>query len=502
MSIKFRLIVSYMAMLIVPIILSLIALPVIASFYVRSIDEAYDIKYSGHPFQSNIFKGNPLKDLFDKNSLILMDIEKDIEVNPNILENTNYLSNLDSKLKLTHSGIVVRKNGIITYSTDFINKTEIKKNLPEFGFTQEEKINHNLMLNNLMLSKQHDFYFADKSPGSIFLMTDAGAMLTITKSFLLVYIIIIILIMILINGILTYWVSKKIVKPLIALKNASTKIKEGDLDFEVKANTNDEIGELCKEFEDMRYRLKESVELQHQYENNRKELISNISHDLKTPVTAIKGYVEGIKDGVADTPEKMERYINIIYKKASDIDKMIDELFLFSKLDVNKLPFDFERVDIKSYLNDSMEELKFDLEKNNVEIHLIDKIGDKISILADREKLRRVIINIVGNSVKYMGKTDGDIQIILEDLGGFVQFEIKDNGRGISQDTLPFIFDRFYRADPSRNSQTGGSGLGLAIAKRIIEGHGGKVWAESTVGLGTSIFFIIKKCSNERSVLK
>ncbi|MBU3181300.1 HAMP domain-containing protein [Clostridium psychrophilum] len=173
MSIKFRLIVSYMAMLIVPFVLSLIALSVVASFYVKSIDRAYDIKHNGHPLQSNIFKSNPLKDLFNKNSLILMDIEKDVEMNPDILENNKYLSNLDNKFKLT-------------------------------------------------------------------------------KSFLLVYVTIVILIMILINGILTFWVSKKIVKALIALKNASSRIKEGDLDFEVKSNTNDEIGELCKEFQDMK----------------------------------------------------------------------------------------------------------------------------------------------------------------------------------------------------------------------------------------------------------
>ena len=202
MSIKIRIIVSYMAMLIIPIILSLIALPVVASFYVRSIDKAYDIKYNGNPFQSSIFKSNPFKDLFGKNSLILIGIEKDIEVNPNILEDTNYLSNLDNKLKLTHSGIVIRKNGVITYSTNFINKTEINKSLPKFGFTQAERMHPNLILNNLVLSKQHDFYFEDKSPGSIFIMTDAGAMLTISKSYLLAYIIIVILIMILINGML------------------------------------------------------------------------------------------------------------------------------------------------------------------------------------------------------------------------------------------------------------------------------------------------------------
>lgn len=498
MSIKFRLIVSYMVMLIVPIILSLIAFPIVVSFYVKSIDKAYDIKYIGNNFQNTIFKGNPFKDLIDKNSLILMGIEKDIEVNPNILDNANYLSNLDGKLKLTHSGIVIRENDIITYSTDFINKAGIEKNLPKFGYNNEGEMKHSLMLNNLMIFNQHDFYFADKNEGSIFLMTDAQALLTISKSYLLVYIFIVILLMLLIDGILIYWVSKKIIKPLIALKKASTKIKEGNLDFEVKTTTNDEIGELFKEFEDMRCRLKESVEMQLQYEISRKELISNISHDLKTPVTAIKGYIEGIKDGIADTPQKMDKYINTIYKKASDIDKLIDELSLFSKLDLNKLPFSFERVDIKSYLSDSMEELKFDLEKNNIEIYLRDDIEDKISILADREKLRRVIINVVGNSAKYMDKTSGKIQITLKNLGDFVQFEIKDNGRGIDEDDLPFIFDRFYRADLSRNSQTGGSGLGLAIAQKIIIGHGGKMWAQSTGGKGTSIFFTVKKCGKER----
>lgn len=491
-----------MAMLIIPIILSLIALPVVGSFYVKSIDKAYDIKYNGNPLQSGIFKSNPLKDLFGKNSLILIGIEKDIEINPNILEDAHYLSNLDNKLKLTHSGIVIRKKGVITYSTNFINKSEINKSLPKFGFTQEERRHPNLILNNLVLSKQHDFYFEDKSPGSVFIMTDAGAMLTISKSFLLLYIIIVILIMILINAIITYWVSKKIVRPLIALKDASSKIKDGYMDFEVKSNANDEIGELCKEFEDMRCRLKESVEIQLQYEDNRKELIANISHDLKTPVTAIKGYVEGIKDGVADTPEKMDKYLNIIYKKASSIDKLIDELFVISKLDLNKMTFDFERVDIKSYLSDSMEELKFDLEKSNVEIQLIDTIEDKTLIQADREKLRRVILNIVQNSVNYMDKESGKILITIKDFGGFVRFEINDNGRGISQDALPYIFDRFYRADPSRNSRTGGSGLGLAIAKRIVIGHGGEIWSKSTVGIGTSIFFIIKKCDVRRPVVK
>jgi signal transduction histidine kinase len=304
---------------------------------------------------------------------------------------------------------------------------------------------------------------------------------------------VIILILILTNIILTYFVSRSITKPLYYLKKAANEIKNGNLNFEVKYKSKDEIGELSSAFEEMRVKLKESIEMEQQYEQNRKELVSNISHDLKTPITAVKGYVEGIIDGVADNPDKMDKYIKTIYTKTNEIDLLIDELFLYSKLDLKKLAFSFERVNIRRYLEHFVEEFSFDLESKGIKLSYEANCEDKTLVIADREKLNRVITNIVYNSVKYMDLENGKIDIKLEEEDNDVVVGITDNGQGISESNLPHIFDKFYRADPARNTQKGGSGLGLSIAKHIIEEHGGRIWAQSKLGVGTTIAFTLKK---------
>jgi signal transduction histidine kinase len=192
----------------------------------------------------------------------------------------------------------------------------------------------------------------------------------------------------------------------------------------------------------------------------------------------------------------MDKYIKTIYNKSSDLDSLIDELFLFSKLDLNKLPFNFEKIDLCAYLEDCMDDLRFDLEKKNISLNFNDKCKKTYKVSADREKLKRVITNIIGNSVKYMDKELGQINVNLKHSDEYVIIEIRDNGKGISKDSLSFVFDRFYRADPSRNRTTGGSGLGLSIAKKIIEDHGGTIWAKSEENIGTSIFFTLKKVIN------
>lgn len=305
-----------------------------------------------------------------------------------------------------------------------------------------------------------------------------------------------ILILILTNGFLSYFVAKSIIIPVKELMQASKSISEGNLDFHIQSGGHDELGQLSKSFEKMRQKLKESTELQIQYEENRKELIASISHDLKTPITAIKGYIEGIQDGVANTPEKMERYIKTINTKANDLDQLIDELFLYSKLDLRRVPFYFEKVDVKVYLLDIVEELQFDVNKDDTLIMTVIEDAKNYEATLDCEKVKRVIMNLVNNSLKYTDKDDKQIQISLKAIDDAVLIEVGDNGSGIPNDALPFIFDRFYRGDPSRNTKTGGSGLGLAIAKRIVEEHGGRIWAESVLGHGTSVFFTLKKSLN------
>lgn len=289
------------------------------------------------------------------------------------------------------------------------------------------------------------------------------------------------------------WIYRGVAIPLGQMKIATQNIKDGNLDFELEVETDDEIGQLCRDFEEMRLRLKETSNEKVEYDKRSKELISNISHDLKTPITAIKGYVEGIMDGVADTPEKMERYIRTIYNKANDMDNLINELTLYSKIDSNRIPYNFSTLLVNDYFDDCASDLKIDIEARGVKFDYLNYVNDGVRIIADAEQLKRVINNIVSNALKYMNKSQKQIHLRVKDVGDFVQVEIEDNGKGIGAKELPHIFERFYRTDASRNSETGGSGIGLSIVKKIIEEHGGKIWATSKEGTGTIMYFVIRK---------
>ncbi|MFR5408076.1 MAG: sensor histidine kinase [Blautia faecis] len=289
------------------------------------------------------------------------------------------------------------------------------------------------------------------------------------------------------------WVYRSIAVPLVKLKKATQNIKEGNLDFVLDVEGKDEFSELCQDFEEMRRRLKESTEEKSLIEKENRELISNISHDLKTPITAVKGYVEGIMDGVADTPEKMDRYVRTIYNKTNEMDHLINELTFYSKIDTNRIPYTFSKLNVEDYFADCSEEVGLELETRGIELVYANYVEKDVMVIADGEQIRRVIHNIISNAIKYMDKPKGIIQIRIKDVGDFIQIEIEDNGKGIGPKDLPYIFDRFYRTDVSRNSSKGGSGIGLSIVKKILEDHGGKVWATSRLGIGTIMYFVLRK---------
>ena len=289
------------------------------------------------------------------------------------------------------------------------------------------------------------------------------------------------------------WIYRSIATPLVKLKKATQNIKEGNLDFVLEVDGDDEFSELCRDFEEMRKRLKESAEEKVLMDKENKELISNISHDLKTPITAVKGYVEGIMDGVADTPEKIDRYVKTIYNKTNEMDHLINELTFYSKIDTNRIPYTFSKLNVEDYFSDCAEEVGLELETRGIELVYANYVEDNVQVIADGEQIRRVIHNIISNAIKYMDKPKGIIQIRIKDVGDFIQVEIEDNGKGIAAKDLPSIFDRFYRTDVSRNSSKGGSGIGLSIVKKILEDHGGKVWATSRLGIGTIMYFVLRK---------
>lgn len=292
------------------------------------------------------------------------------------------------------------------------------------------------------------------------------------------------------------WIYRSVATPLVKLRKATQNIKDGNLDFVLDVEGADEFAELCRDFEEMRRRLKESAEEKLVLDKENKELISNISHDLKTPITAVKGYVEGIMDGVADTPEKMDRYVRTIYNKTVEMDHLINELTFYSKIDTNRIPYTFSKLNVEDCFSDCAEEVGLELETRGIQLCYANYVDSDVQVIADGEQIRRVIHNIISNAIKYMDKgkgMKGIIQIRVKDVGDFVQVEIEDNGKGIAAKDLPYIFDRFYRTDVSRNSAKGGSGIGLSIVRKILEDHGGKVWATSREDIGTIMYFVLRK---------
>ncbi len=315
------------------------------------------------------------------------------------------------------------------------------------------------------------------------------------RIFFLQLALIILLILILTWFFLISWVYRTVITPIKTLSEATQKIAEGNLDFtiDVPENRTDEIADLCGSFESMRKRLEDTAHLKLEEESENRALISNISHDLKTPVTSIKGYAEGIIDGVAGTPEKLNKYVRTIYTKAEELDGLINELTFYAGIDTNKIPYDFTRLDITEYFNDCVDEIRMDLDSKGIELNYSSELPPGICIIADPIQMKKVINNIIGNSIKYMDKEHGIVSIRLKDADTNVVVEIEDNGKGIATRDLPYIFDRFYRADTSRNSSKGGSGLGLSIVKKIVEDHGGRVWAESSAGRGTTMLIEFRK---------
>lgn len=273
---------------------------------------------------------------------------------------------------------------------------------------------------------------------------------------------------------------KYFLKPFKDLKNVANKVSRKEYDFVVDTSRNDEIGETFRAFEGMRQSIQN-------YETSRKELVANISHDLKTPITAVKGYIAAISDGVANTPEKLERYLEIMERNIVHLDQLVDDLLLHSKLDVDQVSFDMRPMDFSKYAEYLVDDIRLDLEPRGIAVSWTDKANQSVVCELDAFKVRRVILNLVDNAVKHFNKADKYLNLSLSIDRENVVLSVEDNGKGIAREELDMVFERFYRTDSSRNTAIGGSGLGLAISKQIIEKHGGSIKAFSELGVFTRI---------------
>ena len=300
------------------------------------------------------------------------------------------------------------------------------------------------------------------------------------------------IVIVIINFLLIIAVSNSIMGPLNKLKGATKMIADGKFDFELDYTGADELTEVLASFDDMRTKLLESAEQQKKYEENRKEMIAGISHDLRTPLTSIKGYVSGLIDGIADSPERRMQYLTIIYNTACDLDKMVDELFLYSKLDMEKIPFDFINLDINDYLFSCVEEFKVTYGKQKIVVTYANLCNQPMVVKLDPDQFARVLVNIADNSAKYKTNEIGSLHITLySENEDSVCISLKDDGNGVDKRYAEKIFDSFYRNDPARTNPVKGSGLGLSIAKQIVHSHEGSIRAETNIGEGMNIIITL-----------
>lgn len=290
-----------------------------------------------------------------------------------------------------------------------------------------------------------------------------------------------------------FWIYKRILVPLDKMRIATKKIADGNFDYELDEKDFVEIPFLYNDFEKMRIKLKENEEEKILSENAARELVSNISHDLKTPLTAIRGYVEGILDGVASSPQKVRDYLTTIYNKTNYMTKLIDELLYYSRVSGNEFSYNFEKTNVKEFFDDYVKDLYLELDTIKINFSYSANVDVDTMIDIDREQIKRALNNIVANAVKYMDKEDPEIHFRVKETMDAINIRISDNGRGIDEKDLPHIFERFYRSDASRNTKLGGSGIGLSIVKKVIENHEGSVVAMSKSGVGTDIDIVLKK---------
>lgn len=488
MKLKTRLIIAFLVIMFLPGILLGLSGVYIVNNQMESVHEEYGIDIAVYDILSN-----PLQVLNRFTRGTYNKISFTIDEHPEKLENLDFVMELDEELDDRFSYIILRKDNEIIFNGNH-NKGGEEQYLPTFNeFDTDIEGGFYVGSNNPFLLKQQDFYYKDGSKGSIFIITDVRNLIPQIRNSSIQLIIAYIIISLFTAIIVVYWLYFSIIKPLNVLKIATSEITKGNLNYSIEGDPDDEIGQLCIDFEAMRIRIKDLLESQLENEKSTKELVSNISHDLKTPITAIKGYSEGIIDGVADTEEKREKYIKTIYNKANSMSILVDELLQYSKIENNKIDYQFSKLNIDDFFNDCIEDLNLDLEVKDIEISYKNNLNKNVNILADPEQLKKVINNIISNSVKYIDRNKGLIHIEITDENEFIQIGISDNGVGIPAEELPFIFDRFYRTDKSRNSTKGGSGIGLSIAKKIIEDHDGEIYARSQEKVGTTIYIKLRK---------
>lgn len=485
MNIKRRLFISNFLMLVIPVILSLIITSGIMFAFVEVMD-IYNGKHFGEKneelFYDSIKKTNGLVNRWSQ-SIDLERMKTDV-------------NSFNEKHRDTNISLSIYQDKKLVYPSSPTTSSFVMDTALSQGG------NHTFIIDNMAVYRESIGKYSILLTDTNFGKNDSEehkAYHTYLINLGIIVILFIITMIILTNRLLTRFVFKSIITPLDTLVYGVHQIRDGNLNYHIEYEGKDEFADVCSDFNEMAQRLLDSVNARQKDEANRKELIAGISHDLRTPLTSIKAYVEGIEKGVASTPETQKRYLDTIKNKTNDLEHIVNQLFLFSKLDIGEFPFYLERINIGKEISNMVASLSEEYQKKDLTIELTESV-ENIYVQIDIVQLRNAVINILENSVKYKTQKRGQMKISCQEEDNYVTITLADNGPGVSNEALEKLFDIFYRGDRARTNPSKGSGLGLSITTKILEKLGGSIRAENVPEGGLAIIMMLPKHTGGKGV--
>ncbi len=402
---------------------------------------------------------------------------------------------LDEQLRALECGLHVAVRGHEIYSSLDPGQTELLRRMVSTGW-MEDVATSVRSDGVMMVGVEKDPYTIIAMPQPEFPEIMGGhrpqseaTMLGLTASGLAAIVVIVLL-----NLAFTRYQVKQLLQPVEELTEAAQRVERGELSQPLNYGKQDEFTAVFTAFDHMQEHLLAEREKNAAYERARTDLVAGISHDLRTPLTSVKGYLKGLRDGVANTPEKQRQYVDIAYRKACDMDVLLQRLFYFSKMETGALPIFLERADLGEFVRKFAVEAGRELAEKGGTVEVRGAPAPH-PVRIDTEQMIRVLSNLTNNAVQYAGAEPLALTLTVWREQDRERLRFADNGRGVPEDQLPHLFEQFWRGDQARTSRGGeGSGLGLYIVKYIIEAHGGTVTARNDHGL---VFEIALPCDEE-----
>ena len=284
-------------------------------------------------------------------------------------------------------------------------------------------------------------------------------------------------------------IRQELMIPLQKIRTGMNRIRHGDYDYRIEYEENDLMFELYDDFNEMAVETKRFAVKENQIDERRRQLLLSISHDLRSPMTSIIAYVQGLLDGIAQNEQKRRQYLEVIKAKSLEIDRMVNRLFTYAKLDSKEYVLDKQPVDMGEYMRGYVGAIAREYEKKNFRIQL--QVTSSAKIMADSDMLDRICTNLIENAYKYNDKENGSMMITVKSGHYHVKISFADNGPGVGEDEISNLWDVFYRTDHARKNPGESNGIGLAIVKKAVEMMEGKVEAKNGKSGGLTIMIRI-----------